>query len=193
LTRLHHAALLVRSVEALLPAMAARGWEAGPIRSYAKEATRETYVAARGAGEQAPGRLLLVEPAGEGPYARALAERGPGLHHLGLLAADLSAFAATLPASGWFVHPFSLRGGAKLGDLWLFRPGFPALVEVFQGAVSEQPPALIQSVELPLAGRLRALLTGLGCEALLAAAGRKTILRTIDGPVPVEALLRAPA
>jgi hypothetical protein len=133
---------------------------------------------------------LLVEPAGDGPYARALAGRGPGLHHLGLLAADLSAFAASLPASGWFVHPFSLRGGAKLGDLWLFRPGFPTLVEVFQGAVSEEPPALIQGVELPLSGRLRTLLAALGCQALLPAAGRKTILQTTDGPVPIAALLR---
>ena len=189
MTRLHHAALLVRSLEALLPALAARGWAAEPIRSYAKEATRETYVVARGAGEQASGRLLLVEPVGDGPYARALAGRGPGLHHLGLLVADLSAFAASLPASGWFVHPFSLRGGAKLGDLWLFRPGFPALVEVFQGAVSEEPPALIQGVELPLSGRLRTLLPGLGCQALLPAAGRKTILQTTDGPVPIAALL----
>jgi hypothetical protein len=190
LTRLDHAALLVRSLEALLPVLAARGWLAEPIRSYPKEGTRETYVAAGGAGLKAPGRLLLVEPAGEGPYARALARRGPGLHHLGLTATDLSAFAASLPASGWYVHPFSLRGGAKLGDLWLFRPGFPALVEVFQGAWSAEPAGLIQGVELPLAGGLHALLADLGCQALLPAAGRETILRTTDGPLPVEALLR---
>lgn len=188
--RLHHVALLVRSLETLLPSLQARGWAAEPIRSYAKEATRETYVGVPGAGPQAPGRLLLVEPAGEGPYARALAARGPGLHHLGLTVPDLSAFAASLPASGWFVHPFSLRGGTQLGDLWLCRPGFPALIEVFQGALSAEPPALVQAVELPLAGRLRVLLPGLGCEALLPAAGRKTILQTTDGPVPVEALLR---
>jgi hypothetical protein len=186
---LHHVALLVRSLEALLPSLAARGWATEPIRSYPKEGTRESYVGARGAGVQAPGRLLLVEPAGEGPYARALAGRGPGLHHLGLTVADLSAFAARLPASGWFVHPFSLRGGAKLSDLWLFRPGFPALVEVFQGAESGQPPALIQGVELPLAGPLRALLPGLGCEALLPAAGRTVLLRTVTGALSVNELL----
>jgi hypothetical protein len=181
LTHLDHAALLVRSLEALLPSLRARGWEPEAIRSYAKEATRETYVTARGAGAQAPGRLLLVEPAGEGPYARALSRRGPGLHHLGLTAPDLSAFAAGLPGSGWFVHPFSLRGGATLGDLWLFRPGFPALVEVFPGAPSGQPPALLQGVDLPAAGALRPLLAALGCAALQPAAGGMILLRTTTG------------
>lgn len=189
MTRLHHAALLVRSLEALLPALAARGWAAEPIRSYAKEATRETYVMAHGAGAQAPGRLLLVEPAGDGPYARALAGRGPGLHHLGLLVADLSAFAASLPASGWFVHPFSLRGGAKLGDLWLFRPGFPALVEVFQGALSEEPPALIQGVDLPAAEGLWPLLAALGCGAIQPTAGQVALLRTVTGALSINELL----
>lgn len=189
MTHLDHAALLVRSLEALLPSLRARGWEPEAIRSYAKEATREAYVGMPGAGARAPGRLLLVEPAGEGPYARALSRRGPGLHHLGLTAADLSAFAASLPDSGWFVHPFSLRGGAALGDLWLFRPGFPALVEVFQGAPSGQPPALIQGVDLPATEELRPLLAALGCAALQPAAGGTVLLRTAAGALSVSELL----
>jgi hypothetical protein len=195
-SRLHHVALLVASLEELLPALSARGWAAEPIQSFPKEGTRETYVAKAGlapaAGRPAPcGRLLLVQPVGPGPYARALAERGPGLHHLGLAVSDLSAFAAALPASGWFVHPFSLRGGARLGDLWLFRPGFPALVEVFEGAADERPAALIQAVKLPLAGGLQPLLDSLGCAALQPAAGQFAVLQTPDGPVPVGELLKS--
>ena len=114
MTRLHHVALLVESLEALLPSLAARGWASGPINSYPKEGTREAYVGAADPAAEPYGRLLLVQSAGAGPYARALSERGPGLHHLGLAVPDLSAFAAALPASGWYVHPFSLRGGAQL-------------------------------------------------------------------------------
>lgn len=196
MTRLHHAALLVESLEALLPSLAARGWAAEPIRSYPKEGTRETYVsqagsAAEPAGPAPSGRLLLVEPSGEGAYARALAERGPGLHHLGLAVPGLSAFAAGLPASGWFVHPFSLRGGAQLRDLWLCRPGFPALIEIFEGPAVDGPATLIRAVELPLAEGLRPLLAALGCEAIRAAAGGVALLRTVTGALCVSELLES--
>jgi len=194
---LDHAALLVESLEALLPSLAARGWVAGPIRSFPKEGTREAYVrlADSGpdpAGQARRGRLLLLEPAGAGPYARALAERGPGLHHLGLAAPDLSAFAATLPASGWFVHPYSLRAGTQLKDLWLFRPGIPALIEVFESPAADGPPSLIRAVELPLAEGLAALLQRLGCDSLLPAAGGEAVLQTVSGRITAGELLRGP-
>ena len=191
MTRLHHVALLVESLEALLPSLAARGWASGPINSYPQEGTREAYVGAADPAAEPYGRLLLVQSAGAGPYARALSERGPGLHHLGLAVPDLSAFAAALPTSGWYVHPFSLRGGAQLRDLWLCRPGFPALIEVFESPAIERPPALVRTVELPLAGRLHPLLAALGCEAIQSAAGQMAVLQTSGGPVPVKALLKS--
>ena len=189
--RLHHVALLVESLEALLPSLAARGWAAGPINSYPKEGTREAYVWAADPAAEPSGRLLLVQSAGAGPYARALSERGPGLHHLGLAVPDLSAFASALPASGWYVHPFSLRGGAQLLDLWLFRPGFPALIEVFAGPAAEGPPALVRAVELPLVAGLHPLLAALGCEAIQPAAGRTALLRTATGALSVDDLLES--
>ena len=203
-SRLHHVALLAGSLEALLPRLAARGWQAGPLGSFPKEGTRETYVdlpqrggpasgpASAPAGPSAPasGRLLLVAPAGPGPYARALAERGPGLHHLGLAATSLAEFAAALSASGWFVHPYSLRDGGRLRDLWLCRPGVPALIEVFEDAAApEAEGALIRGVDLPVPEGLPSLLESLGCPAVRPAAGRFTLLHTATGVLSVDELL----
>jgi hypothetical protein len=149
------------------------------------------YVGAAGPQEEPWGRLLLVEPTGPGPYARALRERGPGLHHLGLAAPGLSAFAAGIAGSGWYVHPFSLRSGNPLRDLWLFRPGLPALCEVFEiePAPAGEPPGLIQGVDLPLARDLAPLLEALGCEALRPATDRICLLRTAVGVLAVSELL----
>jgi hypothetical protein len=190
-TLLHHAALLVESLEALLPSLAARGWVVGSVNSYLQEGTREAYVGAADPDAEPFGRLLLVQPAGPGPYARALAERGPGLHHLGLAVPSLSSFAAALAPSGWYVHPFSLRSGARLRDLWLFRPGIPCLIEVFETAAAERPAALLQGVDLPAAGSLRPLLEALGCAGLRPASGRTALLRTAAGPLAVDQLLAA--
>jgi hypothetical protein len=193
-SRLHHVALLLPSLEGLLSGLAARGWKAGPVDNQPNEGTRETYIGLADPAAEPFGRLLLVQPSGPGPYARALAERGPGLHHVGLAVPDLSSFAAALPASGWYVHPFSLRSGTRLRDLWLFRPGLPTLVEVFETPAGAAPAgtasaALIQGVELPAAEGLRPLLAALSCEAVRPAAGAVPVLHTAAGSLPVDRLL----
>jgi len=206
---LDHVALVVRSLDAVLPSLIGRGWVAETAREYPTEGTREAYVreeafvrraagaatAAAGpvpAGHSPSGRLLLVEPVGPGPYARALAERGPGLHHLGLVTADLSAFAARLAKSGWFVHPYSLRAGSRLRDLWLFRPGVPTLIEIFEGSAAGGLIGPVQRIVLPAAEGLRPLLTALSCEAIQETGGagdRVVLLRTSKGELPVDELL----
>ena len=44
--------------------------------------------------------LLEAHPPGQGPIAKFLAKRGPGLHHLALLTQDLTAELARLAAAG---------------------------------------------------------------------------------------------
>lgn len=73
-----------------------------------------------------PCSISLKAPRKEGPFAKFLADRGPGLHHVCLRVADLDAAALSVRAAGfrltpeepiqephqatWFVHPGDLQG-----------------------------------------------------------------------------------
>lgn len=152
---LDHVALLVEDVERALRGVHGLGLQSEPIEEFPGEGTRESYV---GADSQSA-RLLLIQPLGEdGPYARALRKRGPGLHHLAIAVPDpRAACAESLP--GWLVHPVSLADPS--GTIWLARPGIPALLEVATGRVTRSKP-VIEQVELPVAASLEALLEPLG-------------------------------
>ncbi len=111
------------------------------------------------------------------------------LRHLGLAEPDPSSFAARLPASRWYVQPFSLRSGTRLRDIWLFRPGIPCLIEVFEGSPAEGAAALVQGVDLPVPEGLQPLRAALGCEALRPASGLVPVLRTAASAFSVSELL----
>jgi SAM-dependent methyltransferase len=123
---LDHIALLVRSLDDALSALAELDLTAQPVQTFPNEGTRECYL-----GEPSQsGRLLLIEPISDGPYADSLASRGPGLHHVALVVDDLDAFLAGVVAdSGWLVHPRSFETRDQAGTVWLARPGVETLVE----------------------------------------------------------------
>jgi hypothetical protein len=79
--------------------------------------------------EEAGASLLLVQPLGEGPYAAALAKRGPGLHHIGCVTALLDESISECTDKGLLLHPRSLKTYPR-GTVWLCRPGVPFLVEL---------------------------------------------------------------
>lgn len=134
-----HVALVVRRLEPVLERL--EGLDAGPIEAFPSEGTREVYL---GSGTA---RLLLMEPTDtDGPYARALAKRGPGLHHVAVDVADLGAFLAGV--GGWLVVPACLRDLAQTRTAWLARPGVATLLEVRETEPSEGRP-LVELVELP--------------------------------------------
>jgi hypothetical protein len=168
---LDHVALVVVDLERSLRRAreAAPDVTVGPIEEFPAEGTREVYLGADGA------RLLLLQPIGAtGPYARALARRGPGLHHVALAVPEPRAALADLP--GWRVHPASGR------TLWLCHPGVGTLVEVMSGAPTDGAP-LVTRVECPCPADLAAtLLAPLGLVA--GAEGRlsigATLLRAVD-------------
>lgn len=97
------------------------------IESFPAEGTQEQYIQLT---EQSP-KLLLLQPIAEGPYARALAKRGPGLHHLGVSTASIEKRIPQLTQHGLFLHPISIQT-LKQGTVWLCRPGMPFLIEVFE-------------------------------------------------------------
>lgn len=134
-----HVALVVRSLERVLERL--EGLEAGPIEAFPSEGTREVYM---GAGLA---RLLLLEPtSAEGPYARALAKRGSGLHHVALKVSDLDGVLGRV--RGWLLVPACLRDLAQTRTAWLARPGVATLLEV-QEAESADGTPVVEQVELP--------------------------------------------
>ena len=144
-----HVALLVPRIEPVLEKLGDWAAEAGEIEEFPSEGTRELYVG----GEGRNARLLLMEARGEkGPYARALAKRGPGLHHVALLVPDLDAFLAGI--RGWLVHPACLPGLASSRTLWLARPGISTLVEVHEAEPGSGMQPLVEQVEVPAHGEI---------------------------------------
>lgn len=181
MTRLDHVALLVTDLLRASDAARALGLEVEAPSDFPGEGTREAYCGA----PDAAAKLLLMQPLGPGPYARALERRGPGLHHVALATADPRGLAEA--ATGWLLHRRSLRSWEKGRTLWLARPGVGALVEVTEEpAPPARGPAVVDGVELP--GATPALVAALGApglrvspdlQAWLALAGRRV---RADGP-----------
>jgi methylmalonyl-CoA/ethylmalonyl-CoA epimerase len=142
--RLDHVALLTTQLEPVLERVTTLGLEPGPIESFPAEGTRECYV---GAGAR-PGQLLLMEAIGDGPYARALAKRGPGLHHVAYGVPDLDAWLAE-GTRGWLLHPHSLTSLAGARTVWLARPGVPTLIEACERDPGPGGDPVVAAVELP--------------------------------------------
>ena len=114
--RLDHVALLTRSVEGTVAKLTQEGTidgqAVGPIETFPAEGTRECYIGA------ASGKLLLMEAVGtRGPYVRALAKRGPGLHHVAFTVPDLQ---SALALGGWQQHAICAksvpRGTGECGE-----------------------------------------------------------------------------
>lgn len=158
--RLDHVAVLVEDIEAAVDA-----WElpaAQAIEEFPQEGTRELYCGAAGRS----GRVLLMQPIGPGPYERAMAKRGAGLHHIALCLDDLSGFVSSLADSGWLLHPKSLDTYEASRQAWLCRPGFPCLVELDEETVTYDG-VYAQEVSLSASDAFGSMVDRLGCEALL--------------------------
>ncbi|MCA2959599.1 MAG: VOC family protein [Silvanigrellales bacterium] len=144
-----HVALLVRSIEKTCEKLASFQSIMGSIENFPGEGTRERYIGP----EDASARLLLMQPADEnGPYAKAMQRRGPGLHHLALNVLDLREFIETLAGSGWYLLPQSLRTIEQSKTAWLGRPGVGALLEIHERNPKIGAP-FVSRVELPIGGR----------------------------------------
>ncbi|MBI3097372.1 MAG: VOC family protein [Planctomycetes bacterium] len=151
-----HVALLVANVEAVVARLDALGLSAGPIEEFPAEGTREAYAGA----PDCSARLLLMQPMGtEGPYARAFAARGPGLHHVAVNVPALEKHIAHV--RGWLLHPRSLESITKCRTAWLARPGVGTLLEIRDAAPVGGPP-MVQAIEVPVEPGLEPLLEPYG-------------------------------
>lgn len=167
-----HVALLVPSVRRAAAFLHPYGLSIGKEAEFPGEGTREIYVNF-GMGNS----LLLVEPAGPGPYQRAMEKRGPGLHHLAVDVLDLEEFLAALPGSGWSLHPVSADTIKRTRTAWLFRRGFHGLVEVQERASLLTGPLFVSAVQIPGEGEwLRGLMAPLQLQEIVTGGSREMSL-----------------
>ena len=186
--KLDHVAVLVRSIEESVEQLAGLLGAAmpvpGEIEEFPGEGTRECYL------EGANGntcRLLLMQALtlDGGPYARAMAKRGPGLHHIGVHVAALSDVlaAGTADLCGWcslrcLERHATFCQGCKRTE-WLFCRDVPVLLEVSQAGKEEDLPPLVTAVELPAPAECEPALRLCGFD--LAAPGENAAVRLTVG------------
>ncbi len=118
--RLDHVAFLVSDIDESMRRLAHLELPFGEPQTFEAEGTREVYA----------GRLLFMQPVGEGPYATAFAKRGAGLHHIAIHVDDLGSYMRSIEVSGWLMHPKSYATSRAHQTVWLARPGVEALIEV---------------------------------------------------------------
>jgi methylmalonyl-CoA/ethylmalonyl-CoA epimerase len=138
---LDHVAVLTTKIELFCKINGLDSHES--IEVFEDSGSREQYLDGDGVG----GRLLLMQPHGDGPYQRALVKRGPGLHHVGIAVSDLAAALEDWKARGWQVHPASEGTMAPDFGAFLFQRGVPTLIELFVGKTD----LIKSSIEVALA------------------------------------------
>jgi len=144
---LNHVAIVVEEIEAELAGSESLSalplTDFGAIEKFPSEGTQELYVG----GEETMGRLLLIQPIAEGPYLRALQQRGAGLHHIAIDVPDIDQFLLGQPDTGWQLHPISFETLARNRLVWLRRSSHP-LIEVQERKSQSPAKSFIDRVEL---------------------------------------------
>lgn len=159
-----HVALLVPSVRRAADYLKRFGFEMSSEEIWDGEGTKEIYFEKEKANS-----LLLMEPFKPGAYQRAMEKRGPGLHHLAVDALDVDTFISSVAESGWLLHPISEKTLEKTRTIYLFRPGFPALIEVQERKELGEDPLFVTDIALPFSSDLNPLVKHIGLEKIVRA------------------------
>jgi hypothetical protein len=172
-----HVGILVKSVMDTLERLHPHKWPSGAIETFPAEGTKEVYLGP----VSASGRLLLIEPIGEGPYKEAWVKRGSGIHHIAINVDDVFAFMERIAGSSWYLHPKSLSTLKEHQTLWLARPRVPLLVEVVhrKSMPSTKNVAFVSQIEVPLPESKPLLTSAIGLEQFQAAS-EPDVFITID-------------
>lgn len=157
-----HVAVLVPSVCKAAEYLRQFDFQIGKEEEWEGEGTREIYVE-----RDKSNSLLLMEPIKPGAYQRALAKRGPGLHHLAVDVLNLEEYLESLVGSGWFLHPASIKTIKQSETAYLARPGFPGLIEVQQRERLESKSLFISKMSVPLEAKLAKLIQPIGLEGIV--------------------------
>jgi len=173
-----HIGILVSNLVDGLGSLRRFDWPIGKIKEFPTEGTKEVYIGPTSAS----GRLLFLEPIGDGPYKDAMQKRGPGVHHIGINVDDMRGFINRISGSGWYLHPKSLVTWENEKTLWLARPGVPLLVELVQSeSLSESERVeFVTRIEVPLPESKPFLATSIGIDQLQPSTEEKIVI-TIGG------------
>jgi hypothetical protein len=165
---LNHVAFVVEEIESILEREVFAHFFVGEIESFPSEGTREVYI---GRGN---GRVLLMQPTGEGPYLKALNRRGSGLHHIAIDVEDTQDYLHQIKGSGWYIHPDSLSLFLDHQCLFLARPQTELLIEVQQRKSLSKEDFFVQKINLSI--KRRELIERLDCaQALVGEVSQVTI------------------
>lgn len=121
----NHVALVLPDVEFAANELKKYNFKVGEIDLFESMGTKEIYIESDKSAS-----LLLMQPTKDGSYQRALNKRGPGIHHIAIDVLNLDQFITDLPQTGWSLHSNSAKSIKDLQVAWLFKPGFPSLIEV---------------------------------------------------------------
>ena len=146
IAQLSHIAFLVPSVGKAATVTKNYDFVSGPPETWEGEGTIEIYVGPSSKN----GRLLLMEPAKQGAYLRALNKRGPGLHHVAIDVLNLEKYILQQAGSGWLLHPRSLQTIRESKTAYMARPGVDTLIEVQERAEFPDQPNFISLLEMPI-------------------------------------------
>jgi catechol 2,3-dioxygenase-like lactoylglutathione lyase family enzyme len=183
--RLSHVAFLVSSVDQSAEALRSHGFPIGAAERWEGEGTREVYVG----GRDHEGSLLLMEAVREGAYRRAMAKRGPGLHHIAIDVLDLENYLEGLATSGWLLHPKSLRSIEVAKTAWLARPGVPTLIEVHGRETIDERPAFITGIGFAGGGDTARLFGALGVERIFTPSDEGSVLHVGEVTLPFSSIV----
>ena len=185
--RLSHVAFLVPSVETSAGVLARHGFAIGEPSVWEGEGTREIYVGASGM----TGLVLLMEPIGEGAYTRAMAKRGPGLHHIAIDVPNLEIYVERVATGGWLLHPRSLETIPASRTAWLARPGIPALIEVHERDEIPEGETFVTGIDFAAGGLAARLFGALDLERLFSPTSEGPALRFGESRVPFAEIVAA--
>jgi methylmalonyl-CoA/ethylmalonyl-CoA epimerase len=125
LTGLDHIGIAVQSIAAVAPVFRALGMTCEGTEDVAEQHVKVAFFRL---GDL---RIELLEPTStDGPVARFLASRGPGVHHVALASGDVAADLRRLQAEGLELVDASPRSGADGKQVAFLHPNSTARVLV---------------------------------------------------------------
>lgn len=125
---LDHLCILVKNVEDIRNYFINKQIKVGDIALSSSE--KRLYV--DGGKERA--RLLFIEVLGKGSFYNSLKKHGYGIHHAGIVVKNIRGFLKSIKSKGWYLNTVSIDTYEENKKIWLTRPGYPILLEVFEDA-----------------------------------------------------------
>jgi methylmalonyl-CoA/ethylmalonyl-CoA epimerase len=183
ISKLNHVAVLVNDLDSVLKNSRFQAEMTGPIETFPSEGTRECYI---GLPKQS-GKLLLLQPDGDGPYQRAMLKRGPGLHHIAIDVTDIQEFVDQITGTGWYLHPISLKYYKLCKQVFLARPGVNVLVEIQEQKTLQNGPLFIEQLLLDI--EQFDLIDALRCENLRK--HHEHVLKTAEREFKISDLIKS--